>query len=184
MKKTSQGRLFATEEITHTCERILIVGQPGNPESRGEPEGSIQESDYHPGPKATDGCFRFTELRDDPPRVRRPPIREGGNNAWKFLLREAIQKEVRNNQVIIVVLRCKLPHIAGIELNPFSKNLAHLGHASLCKFDHLRTKVYKVHFHTQVHSKQTSKKAAISSAAQNGSVRRFSLFQKGEPSLL
>ena len=73
MQETTQSFLFTTLEVSFSYERRRIIGQPGNAQPRGEPEGGVQSADHRSGPKATDGPRCFTEIRDDPSRVGHSP---------------------------------------------------------------------------------------------------------------
>ena len=118
MQETTQSFLFTTLEVSFSYESRRIIGQPGNAQPRGEPEGGVQSADHRSGPKATDGSLCLTEIRDDPSPVGHSPASKTRNDTRKFRLGETIQEEMRHDQVVAIRSRLEFPYISNTGIEP------------------------------------------------------------------
>ena len=187
---TPHGLLLAEPHLTHqqpsepcTASRQrkariaqggMMIGQPADSESGEHSERSIEQPDQRARDKPAEPTLRNRELRHNPNGRRRDGIVYLRGKCAAFLCRQAIQKEMRNHQVVLRVFWMPIAHVAAMNAQSIRIRSCTLQQA----IQHCRARVHGVDLKLRVHPEQLRRKTPIAVAEDKRAPSRCKLGKK------
>ena len=178
IQETVKRDVFEAESKSAAGERCGIIRQAAYLKSGGEPEGGVERRDDGPSPDAPVGFLRIAEFRNEPLRVGGSPRGDAPNDRGKLRFAKTVEEEMSGDEIIALMTRLEIADVCDEESDALAGFAVEGREACFREFEHLGAQVDEINFNARIGGEQPGEKTAVAASAENGALRRFSVFEE------